>query len=120
MFHTVYLIWAILPLLLLGLAGWAVMKPVFGVPGKEDSRDYFKQALFCVVAFAIAVLIDRTFLNTILLNVVDEGDDTATIAHWLLYPLVLLLMAQGNRLVLFFQGKDRNKDLNYGLARYKR
>ena len=116
MFHTVYVIWAILPLVLFALALWALAKPVFGVQGREYSGDYMKQALFCAVCLGIAIGIDAVYLNT-LLESFDPEDQTAMIGHWVLYPGVLLAAAQLSR---WFGKKDREKELGYGLAKYRR
>ena len=120
MFHTIYVIWALLPLALIALTVWAVLKPVFQVHGKEDSLDYFKQALFCTIGFGLAIAIDQTFLNGVIEMFAAEGDDSAMIAHWLLYPAVLVLMAQANKLLKSMGAKDPKRDVNYGLAKYRR
>ena len=121
MFHTVYIIWALLPLALISLTVWAVVKPWFGVRGREDSKDYFKQALFATLAFGLAIGIDQAFLNPFIESFAAEGDDTATIAHWLLYPAVLLVLAQANKMLKSMSSKnDPKRDVNFGLAKYRR
>ena len=120
MFHPVYLIWFLLPLSLLGLAGWAVAKPLFGVPGKEDAADYFKQGLFALAAFAIAIFLDRLSFDDLLLSFTEDSQAAVNIVHWLLYPAVLLALANLNGLYKKWQGKDLASEATYGLARYKR
>lgn len=120
MFHAIYVIWFLLPLLLLGLAAWAVLKPVFGVSGREDSGDYLKQGLFCLVGFGIALLIDSYSFDEFLLMMSADSQQAVQIVHWLLYPAVLLVMSYIHKLWQKSVGKDLATESNYGMARYKR
>ena len=120
MFHPVYLLWFLLPLFLLGLAAWAVMKPLFGVPGKEDASDYFKQGMFALFAFVIAIFLDRLSFDEVLLSFTEDSQAVVNIVHWLLYPAVLLALAYANGLYKKWQGKDLASEASFGLARYKR
>ncbi len=120
MFHGVYIIWFLLPLALLLLTGWALIKPFFGVAGREYAGDYFKQALFCLIGFFIALGIDMLSFDDFLLQLSGESKDAVQIVHWILYPVVLLVLAYLHRLYQKARGQDPNRFINEGLARYKR
>ena len=115
MFQGVYLIWMILPFMLVCLTCWAVLKPVFGTPGREYAMDYFKQAVFCIILLVLSIWIDQHFVVT----VIDENDATSMniVLHWMLYPLVLLIAAYANKLM---GASAAHKELTYGMARYRR
>jgi hypothetical protein len=110
MFQGVYLIWFLLPFALTLLSGWALLKPVFKIEGREYASDHFSQAIFCWIAFGLSVLIDQSFLVNILdLEDLDKTDPTIVV-HWVLFPVILLSWVR----------KDEKDDLSFGLARYKR
>jgi hypothetical protein len=116
----VYVIWFFLPLALVLLSIWAVLKPVFGVAGKEYAGEYFQQAVFCLVCFALAVWLDQKFLVEDLDSGPVDGMDFLLVAHWLLFPAVLLGSSYLGRMLRNISGKDPKKELSYGLLRYKR
>ncbi len=119
MFPTIYIIWFLLPLALFGLSGWAVAKPLFGVAGKEDAGDYFKQGLFALFALFLAVLIDKIPFDETLLLLTADSEDLVTIIHWLIYPTVLLVLAQLGTAHRKWKGEDLASRASDGLARYR-
>jgi len=120
MFHTVYIVWFLLPLSLLLLTGWALIKPIFGVAGKEYAKDYFKVAMFTLIGFFIALGIDKLSFDDFVLQLSGESADAVKIVHWILYPVVLVVMAYLHKVYLKISGKDPSTHLKDGLARYKR
>lgn len=119
MFHPVYVIWFLLPLILFGLTFWAIVKPYFGVGGKEYAWDYCKQAIFALVAFFIAVGLDQLSIDEYLSFLSDDENGLVLVVHWVLYPAVLLGMAYLAKL-LKRSSKGTADELSFGLARYKR
>lgn len=93
MFKTFYLIWALLPILLFLLGLWSIVKPAFGMKGRENTRDYFKQGSFCLLGLAIAVWIDNMKFFQELIAEYSFWKVDLKVAEWLLYPFVLLMMA---------------------------
>ena len=120
MFQGVYIIWGLLPFALVALTFWALVKPLIGIVGREHPTDYFRQALFCCIGLALALWIDQTFFGAIVETNDFDPTDLTIVAHWLLYPIVLLVMSYLNKFYLGLTGRDRNKELSHGLARYKR
>ena len=51
-----YLIWGILPFVLLMMTIWAFIKPYLKVRGRENAGDYFKMFLFSAAIMAAAIL----------------------------------------------------------------
>ncbi len=92
MFHSVYILWALLPLSFLLLAGWAISKRFFGVSGREYPSRYLSQCLFCSVALAIAIYLDQYLLEDAV-DALTDGMLDVTIARWLLFPGILVGMA---------------------------
>jgi hypothetical protein len=108
MFNILYGLWLLLPLGLALMGVWAIVKPYLGVRGAEDIVGYFKQAVFCFVALAIAIGIDQTewFEETITAYSFDWFN--ISIARWLLYPGVLLAMANVQRV---WNKEDKKREL---------
>ncbi|MFN8390692.1 MAG: hypothetical protein U0136_10415 [Bdellovibrionota bacterium] len=120
MFQGVYLIWFLLPFMLTLLSGWALLKPVFKIEGREYAGDHFVQALFCWFAFAISIAIDQSFLVSILDLEDLEKTDPTIVLHWVLFPVVLVALAYVQKLFSSWLGKGQKDELSFGLARYKR
>ena len=64
--YFVYAIWAIIPLLLLLLSTNALINKVFRVKPKEDGVDYFKQFLFVLVPYGLAIAFDQYVFHSII------------------------------------------------------
>ncbi|MCB0323144.1 MAG: hypothetical protein KDD69_06200 [Bdellovibrionales bacterium] len=94
-----YLIWLLLPLTFIGLALWAIAKPLFGVQGYESPKSYLGQALYCGFALAIAIGIDQTDFFVSAVESLSMGMLDIAVARWLLYPAVLLVLAYGQKIV---------------------
>jgi hypothetical protein len=91
-FHSVYLLWVLLPLsfVVFGILGY--LKRYGRRRIREHPREYFSQAVFTGVGLVIAVFIDQTVFESIIYSL-TTGLIEPTIPRWLLYPAVLLLMA---------------------------
>lgn len=93
MFSTSFYVWSLLPLILLGLFVWALLKPIFGIGGREPKAEYLKQFLFTAVILALSeILINSSILRTLegyLSFILPEG-----FLNWLAFPFLLLLGAQ--------------------------
>lgn len=93
MFSILYVFWFLFPLTFFFLWIWSVLKPLFKVPGREDSKSYFSQFVFCLVGFWIAIAIDQTENFANLVDSLSYGMLDLKVARFLLYPVVLVLMA---------------------------
>ena len=120
MFHPVYVIWFLLPFILFSLSIWALVKPYFGVAGKEDAWDYCKQAIFSLVGFGIAVGLDQLSIDEYLSFISDDETSIVYVVHWILYPAVLLGMAYLSKFLNRSNKNNTADELSFGLARYKR
>lgn len=90
MYHGVYILWALLPFVLFCLSLWAVLKRWFKVPGRENAKQYFSQAMYSAVCLVVAILFDQYCLED-LVNMVTMGMVDIALARFLLYPFVLLM-----------------------------
>jgi hypothetical protein len=88
------------------------MKPIFGVAGKEDTAHYFQQAVFCLLAFGVAVAIDswEPFDSTI--EAISMGYVDISIARFLLYPAILVLFAMLHGKFFGKDSKVRHQNLS--------
>ena len=94
-----YALWLLLPFSFFCLAFWAVVKPYLGVRGKEDTKMYVSQAIFCSVALAIAIFVDRSSWFEPFIEMASFGMLDIKIATWLLYPGVLLALAMAQKII---------------------
>lgn len=94
MFSWLYLFWVLLPLTFLMLFLWAISKKKFGVAGKENAWTYLNQCMFTAVGLAIAIYLDIHTLPAIYEAVPLQDFLDVSIPRFLLYPAVLLLGAQ--------------------------
>lgn len=92
-----HILWALLPLCFIGLYIWSFLRPYFKMHGKEDSKLYLSQGIFCSIGWAVAVLIDRSEWFPGLIESLSWGMLDLSVARWLLYPAVLLAMASVQR-----------------------
>ena len=87
-----YIIWALFPILLVGMALWAKLERVSGSPKKQDPIDFLKQCGFVLLCVAVAVLIDYFLLvpyaEGFLPDFVPLG-----FVQLLLLPFILYLLA---------------------------
>ena len=90
--ETLYIIWAILPGILILLTLRASAKRVLKRPGREYPLDYAKQAAYCVVLLLVAIGIDRWFFDE-MISSVYLGDADPRIFRWLLYPVIIGIAA---------------------------
>lgn len=90
--RAAYFIWLLLPLALGLLCLWSQAKRSFKMQGQEDPKDYFKQFLFVVVGYALALGIDKGFGESAL-DAFPDQEENIGIARWLIYPAILLGMA---------------------------
>lgn len=116
MFHAVYVIWALLPLVFLVLAGWAFSKRFFGVSGREYPSSYLSQFFFCLVAFVVSIYLDQYVLEDAV-EALTAGMLDIIIARWLLFPGILVGMAWVQKLVT---KKPEQLASKYTPARYGR
>ncbi len=93
MFTATYFIWLLVPLAFFSFGIWSLIKPWFKVAGREFTGNYFKQGLFCLAAFFIAVWIDRHESYQALLESFSVGKFDLLQVRWLLYPAILVLLA---------------------------
>lgn len=121
MFHGSYLVWALLPVGLWLLTIWAFVKPVFGVSGREDGRDYLRQAVFVLIGFIVALYFDQNAVDA-LLDATPAGDieSLRMVSHWLLYPVILVMMASISRMLKRWQGIDESARVKPGSTSYQR
>ena len=90
--NIVYMIWGLLPFALFALTARAMAKKVLKRPGREYAQDYVKQAVFCSVVLAVAIVIDKYWADD-LLGSIPLGDADPRIFKWLLYPALLGVVA---------------------------
>ncbi len=82
----------LVPLFFFLFGTWAWIKRVLKKSGKEYPREYYRQAFFTGVGLAIAIFIDKNFLED-LLATLTFGMVDVMIARWLLYPAILVGLA---------------------------
>ena len=95
--NFIYVIWSLLPLAFLLLAAWALIKRIAKIPGREFGVNYLAQALFCAIGLAAAIYIDQTEWFEDVLEKFSFGSFDLSVARILLYPAVLLLIAQAQQ-----------------------
>lgn len=106
---VLYIFWALLPLSLLVLGIWGLLKPVLGAHGKEHSWFYFKQALFCILVLVLAIGVDQLDVIKSLEEFTANTAYDLNIARCLIYPVILVLAAQLQS-VLFQSALSRKKE----------
>lgn len=89
MSESFYYIWALLPLALFAVSGYAAWKRVFKMQGREYPKDYVVQAIFCGVLFIVAILLDQ-YLAMPFVDLIPYESIDGRIIRWLVYPLVLV------------------------------
>lgn len=104
MFPTAYFVWAILPLGLLILALVSTASRSKEGVDRGYVTDYLEQFAFTVVALVIAVLLDR-MVYSLVEDFLDEYGMEPNVMRWLIYPIVLVLMANVNQ--MYKQSKDK-------------
>ena len=76
MYHGVYVLWALLPLILLSLSVWAVIKRWAKIPGRENAQRYFQQFIYSVICLILAIMFDQYMLegilDTLFAGMIDE------------------------------------------------
>lgn len=92
MYHGIYFVWGLLPFCFLCLYVWAIMKPWFRVPGRENPRQYFSQFLYTAICLALTIVFDQYYLESVF-DTLFAGMFDISIARFLLYPFFLLLGA---------------------------
>lgn len=121
MFQPVYVVWGLLPAIFVGLAVWTLLRPVFGIHGKESATPFLHTSIFTIFGFVLAIVLDHKLMG-------DDGsyptfsgtESEAMILHWTLYPMILLALAYLNKAINRARGKDVPVNLREGLARYQR
>ena len=103
---VLYGVWLLLPLSFFLLAVWAVLKPVFKVHGQEYYGDYFKQGLFCSIGLALAIVIHQSDGFNNFIEAYSHRWFNLSIASWLLYPSILVVMAYINRSIQRYRGVE--------------
>ena len=92
MFTFLHCLWMLFPITFFCLGTWAWVKRARNMLGQENHANYFSQAVFCAAAVAISILLDGDWLvgftESISMGMVD-----ASFARFLLFPLVLVLLA---------------------------
>jgi len=92
MYSPIYLIWGLLPLSLILLALWGVVKQISKQRGREYTGDTIKQAAYCLIVLFVAIWLDRNYVQAFVESQL-EGDLASGIPRLLLYPALLLLGA---------------------------
>lgn len=87
-----YFIWALLPLCLFWLCFWAKLKDWTGTFGKEYVADYISSAWFALIALGIAILFE-IYVFPQLVIMTSFNEDEAWVTSFLIYPVILLIMA---------------------------
>lgn len=113
MFRIVYIFWALLPISLLALAFWALIKPYLGVSGKEPTKDYFTQGIFCLIGLAVAIYLDQVILDKFAQSIIFEYLNIQVVS-FLLYPAILCAAAYVQKL------NDDRKEKNAEKLKAKR
>lgn len=107
MFHWMYGIWMLFPLSFLVMAGYASSKKWFKIPGREYPSEYLKQGFYCVLGLLLAIGFDKVIYPVIVdMLVLDSAAEN--VFRFLIYPGVLLCMAQFQRLS---SGEDKERVL---------
>ena len=101
-----YIFWLLLPVGLISMGIWAVVKPYLGVRGSEAAKPYLVQGLYCLFAFGLAVLIDQTTWFEETINAYSFSWFNISIARWLLYPGVLVGLAYIQK---YWRKEDKNR-----------
>lgn len=90
-----YIVWGILPFIFFCLAGKTLLKGKKVADAGRHVKNYLVQGMFCSVALALAIWIDKIgieeLFRTITLDLIDP-----LVGRWLLYPGILLLGAYAN------------------------
>ena len=92
MYSAIYLIWGLLPLSLILLALWGMVKQVAKQRGREYTLDTLKQAFYCLVVLFIAIWLDQRYLKE-LIETYLAGDLASGVPRLLIYPALLFLGA---------------------------
>ena len=59
MFQPVYVVWGLLPAIFVGLAVWTLLRPVFGIHGKESATPFLHTSIFTIFGFVLAIVLDH-------------------------------------------------------------
>ncbi len=95
-FHSVYILWLLLPTWFFLYGIWAFGKRFGKRPIREHPEEYFIPGLFTGAGLLVAIWLDQTIYEE-LVNTVTMGMVDVIIARWLLYPAILLVMAYGSK-----------------------
>jgi hypothetical protein len=107
----VYVIWFSFPAIFYIMALWAQLEKWGGRSNQGDAiKIYIKQGSFVLGCVLLCILIDKTILDEIVASYLDPYI-TRGLARFLLFPLILLLVAQifGGSKPVQLQSKRINK-----------
>lgn len=93
MLSKYFIVWSIIPLVLLSFTLWGLFKSRYGRKVKEPVGFYFKQFLFSF----LLLLLSEFLLGSGIFKMIDAfvtGIFPEGVLSWLLYPLLLLGAAQ--------------------------
>lgn len=109
---TVYYIWFILPGILIVFGANAFIRPYISKRAcREDVGAYFEQAGFTLICFVVAIFLDWYLVADLIKHYLPDSV-TFILARFFIYPVVLLLAVQIQRIV-----KKENKEM--GKNEYK-
>lgn len=97
-FRGVYLLWFLLPFWYAMLSLWVYLRPLFKVSGKEKVDRYVPSLFYASICFVLAIFIDQfgiaeLFVDLLLATGIFPGDLQVGIVRFLLYPIVLVVVA---------------------------
>jgi len=108
--YFIYAIWAILPVLLLLLSMNAIINRILKVKPKEDGVDYFKQFLFVLVVFALAIAFDQYVFPQII-DYFDLERGAQLLVGLMIFPVMLWLCTEVERRFRRIKNKDKGSKI---------
>ncbi len=89
--HTFEIVWALLPLFFVVLVLVSLVKKMFGSKLNIPIKDYLIQLVFCLVCFAVSILIVRSDLFLQSLTYFPLSLIPIEVYQWVLYPVILVI-----------------------------
>lgn len=102
MFQGIYVVWLLVPVFFVYASLRAAIRRWMKRPGREYPGEFFSQAVFTAIGLGIAIGIDQTVFEEFI-SLVSFDLVNVSVARWLLYPAVLVLLAHLNG---YFKQKD--------------
>ena len=87
-----YYFWFLLPLAFILLALFALLKKITKSTAQEDLEEYSREAVFCLVAYFIAVGIHKAGFSDFF-EEITAGMIAPWLGEWFIYPVVLVVLA---------------------------